>query len=88
MQLFVYPWHNINSKELVTAENFKAPENLQLFYRHLMQNQRIIPTAIGDSKLMAKTGRKISKIIEAGEESWRDCVPEESHAMVIRKLNR
>lgn len=88
VQLFVYPWHNINSKELVTAENFKAPENLQLFYRHLMQNQRIIPIAIGDSKLMAKTGRKISKMIEAGEESWRDWVPEESHAMVIRKLNR
>lgn len=88
VQLFVYPWHNTNSMELVTAENFKAPENWQYFYRHLLQNQRIVPIGVGDPSLLANTGRNIIKKIESGDETWRDWVPQEAHGMVERKLKR
>lgn len=88
VQLFVYPWHNTNSMELVTAENFKAPENWQHFYSHLLQNRRIIPIGVGDPSLLANTGRKILKKIDSGDNTWRDWVPEEAHGMVERKLKR
>ncbi|TVP81423.1 MAG: TonB-dependent receptor [Puniceicoccaceae bacterium] len=86
VQLFVYPWHNTHSMELVTAENFKAPKNWQHFYQHLMQNERIIPVGVGDPSLLANTGRKIMKKIKEGDASWQDWVPTEAHAMVERKL--
>lgn len=88
VQLFVYPWHNVHSMELVTAENFKAPENWQHFYTHLIQNERILPIGVGDPSLLANTGRKIMKMIEADDTSWRDWVPLEAHGMVERKLKR
>ncbi len=88
VQLFVYPWHNAHSRELVTAENFKAPENWQHFYTHLIQNERILPIGVGDPSLLANTGRKIMKMIEADDTSWRDWVPLEAHGMVERKLKR
>ncbi len=88
VQLFVYPWHNTSSMELVTAENFKAPKNWQYFYRHLMQNDRILPIGVGDPSLLANTGRKILKKIESNDNSWQAWVPEEAHPMVERKLKR
>jgi len=88
VQLFVYPWHNTKSMELVTAENFKAPKNWGYFYRHLMQNERIVPIGVGDPSLLANTGRTISKRIDSNDDTWRDWVPEEAHGMVERKLKR
>ena len=88
VQLLVYPWHNTSSKELVTAENFKAPKNWQYFYRHLIESDRILPIGIGDPSLLANTGRKILKKIESNDNSWQAWVPVEAHAMVERKLKR
>lgn len=84
VQLFVYPWHNTKSMELVTVENFKAPENWQYFYKHLMQNGRIRPIGVGDPRLLAMTSRKTMKLIEAGGIDWEQWVPEEAHQMVRR----
>jgi hypothetical protein len=84
VQLFVYPWHNTKSMELVTAENFKAPENWQYFYRHLMQNERIRSIGVGDPALLAVTSRKALKIILSGDPEWEKWVPKEAHVMVRR----
>jgi len=88
VQLFVYPWHNTRSMELVTAENFKAPASWEHFYQHLLQNQRILPIGIGDPGLLAKTSRKILKMIEEGNDDWINWVPSEAHDMVRRKSER
>lgn len=84
VQLFVCPWHNTTSMELVTAENFKAPENWQFFYQHLMQNKRIRSIGVGDPSLLAMTSRKTMKLIEAGGSEWERWVPVEAHPMVRR----
>ena len=88
VQLFVYPWHNTHSMELVTAENFKAPKNWQHFYTHLLENERILPIGVGDPGLLANTGRKVMRKIEANDASWREWVPVEAHGLVERKLKR
>jgi hypothetical protein len=86
VELFVYPWHNTRSKELVTADNFKAPENWQHFYQHLIQNQRVRSIGVGDPTLLANTGRKVFKMIEENDEEWEQWVPLEAHAMVRRHI--
>lgn len=88
VQLFVYPWHNTHSMELVTAENFKAPGSWEHFYQHLLQNKRILPIGVGDPSLLAKTSRKILKMIEEGDEDWQNWVPLEAHDMVRRRSER
>jgi len=84
VQLFVYPWHNTKSMELVTAENFKAPEDWQFFYQHLLHNKRVLAIGVGDPSLLAMTGRKVMKLIESGDPDWKKWVPEEAHQMVER----
>ncbi|MFP4283139.1 MAG: TonB-dependent receptor [Opitutales bacterium] len=86
VQLFVYPWHNTRSKELVTAENFRAPEDWHYFYQHLMQNERIRPVGVGDPALLTNTGRKVFAMIEAGDPAWKQWVPAEAHAMIERRM--
>jgi len=88
VQLYVYPWHNTKSKELVTADNFKAPKNWQYFYQHLMQNTRIRPIGVGDPSLLAMTSRKTVKIIESGEAGWEKWIPDEALDIVKRQYRR
>jgi hypothetical protein len=88
VQLYVYPWHNTQSKELVTADNFKAPDSWQYFYQHLMQNKRVRAIGVGDPALLAKTGRAVLKEIHSGAAGWEAWVPEEAQAMVRRRHER
>jgi hypothetical protein len=76
VQLYVYPWHNTQSKELVTADNFKAPDNWQFFYQHLMQNERVRAIGVGDPILLSKTGRNVLNDIHSGKAGWEVWVPE------------
>ncbi|MFP4069835.1 MAG: TonB-dependent receptor [Verrucomicrobiota bacterium] len=85
VDLYVYPWHNTRSKELVTADNFKAPPNWQYFYQHLIHNRRIRSVGVGDLSLLAKTGRNILRQIEEGEPGWEQWVPEAAQPIVRRQ---
>ena len=85
VNLYVYPWHNITSGELVTADNFKAPKNWELFYRHLRDNQRICAVGTGNPSLLAKTSRAVLRQIEAGDLDWKNWVPLEAQAIVERQ---
>ncbi len=86
--LYVFPWKNRKSGELVTAENFQAPEDSSHLYRHFIANGRIRPVEAGDESLLFHTGRDVCRMILANDESWRDLVPEkvwpiaERHAML------
>ena len=86
LQLYVYPWHNVRSKELVTAENFKAPENWQYFYQHLLQNDRVRAVGVGDPALLARTGRAVLESIRCGEPGWEAWVPDAVLELVRRRL--
>ncbi|HAV13169.1 MAG TPA: nicotinate-nucleotide adenylyltransferase [Opitutae bacterium] len=88
VQLFVYPWHNSQSKELVTASNFKAPEKWQHFYQHLIENERIHAIGVGNPALLSMTGRKTLKLIETGAAGWEEWVPQEALEMVKRQYKR
>lgn len=88
VQLYIYPWRNKKSNELVTAENFKAPEDWQLFYRHLFQQGRIRPIEVGNPKLLSMTGRNVLELIESGGNNWEPWVPTKVHSIVRRMQHK
>lgn len=85
LSLYVYPWGNRKSGELVTAENFNAPENLQHLYRYFLENGMIKTIPCGDKELLKYTGRDIQRMIAAGDETWKNLVPHQAHLAAIHQ---
>jgi hypothetical protein len=82
--LLVFPWKNRKTGELVTADNFQAPENCVHLYRHFVENGRIQGIGSGDESLLASTGRDVCRMILAGDRRWHDLVPENAWPMAER----
>ena len=83
LSLYVYPWGNRKSGEIITADNFKAPENLDHLYKHFHKNGMIHSIPCGDKGLLKFTGRDIQRMIAAGDETWKTLVPEQAHRTAI-----
>ncbi|MCP5535881.1 MAG: TonB-dependent receptor [Akkermansiaceae bacterium] len=83
LSLYVYPWGNRKSGELVTADNFKTPENLDHLYQHFRENGKIHPIPCGDKGLLKYTGRDIQRMIAEGDETWKSLVPEQAHRSAL-----
>ena len=79
--LLVYPWRNRNGGELVTADNFRAPEGLRHLYQHFFENGMIRSIACGNEELLEMTGRQIMANASDSKE-WKKWVPEEARALV------
>lgn len=79
LALYVYPWANRKSNELVTADNFKVTANLEHLYRYFRENKMIHPIPCGDSSLLQYTGRDVQRMIASGDDAWKVLVPEQAH---------
>jgi hypothetical protein len=77
----------LKSGELVTADNFDAPESWELFYRHLKDNHRICSVGTGDPSLLAKTSRAVMKQIMNKDSDWKNWVPKEALEIVERQFS-
>ena len=82
--LLVFPWKNRRTGELVTADNFLAPENCRHLYQHFAETGRIRGLACGDESLLAHTGRDVCRMILEDDERWRALVPESAWTMAGR----
>lgn len=82
LALYVYPWQNRTTGELVTAENFEVEEKLKDLYKHFMKNEMIKKIDCYNLDLLALTGRDIQRLIEAGDEEWRKWVPELAYSSI------
>jgi len=78
LSLYVYPWKNRKSKDLVTADNFQTPESLTHLYAYFRDQGMIHPIPCGDDLLLNYTGRDIQRMIADGEETWKSLVPEQA----------
>ncbi|NNC87423.1 MAG: TonB-dependent receptor [Akkermansiaceae bacterium] len=76
VRLFVYPWKNRRTGELVTAANFKAPDHLEHLYLHLRQHGLVVDVPCGDEGLLRYTSRDLENMKVAGDDTWKDFVPE------------
>ncbi len=82
--LEVFPWKNRKNGELVTAENFRAPEDSVNLYRHFLVNGRIRSVPCGNEEVLAYTGRDVCRMITSGDEKWKQLVPEVAWTMAKR----
>ncbi len=84
LSLLVFPWKNRHTGELVTAENFEPPPDCRFLYTHLTSNGKILGVPCPDEGLLRYTGRDMRRMIAAGDESWKQYVPETAHRVAAR----
>lgn len=80
-RFYVTPWINRRTGEYVTAGTYIAPEKYQYLYKHLLDNGDIISVPYFNQKLLFRTPRDIVQMINAGEECWKEYVPQEAFRM-------
>ena len=79
LALYVYPWKNRKSSDLVTAENFKTSPGLMHLYQHFLKNGMIHAIPCGDEELLQYTGRDVQRMIAGGDNLWKDLIPGQAH---------
>ena len=77
--LYVYPWRNRKTGELVDAKSFVPPEDSRSLYKYFLETGRVRAVPVGDESLLQFTGRDIQGMISAGGEEWKKYVPSEAH---------
>lgn len=77
--LYVYPWKNRKTGELVDAKSFVPPEDSRSLYKYFLETGRVRAVPVGDEKWLQYTGRDIQEMIEEGDSTWREYVPEVAH---------
>jgi hypothetical protein len=81
--LYVYPWKNSETGEVVTAETFEAPPPLRHLYAYLLDNHRVEPIRDTTPADLSILPRDVLERLQEGDPSWEELVPAEV-ARVIR----
>ncbi|MGJ8657442.1 MAG: TonB-dependent receptor [Akkermansiaceae bacterium] len=85
LSLYVYPWKNRQTGELVTTEVFKIEAHLSHLLQYFRENKMIQDVECSDEELLAYTGRDILKMIQDGDDSWKDQVPSFAHKVALHQ---
>lgn len=80
-QFYVTPWINRKTNEFVTANTYRAPDKYKHLYQHLLSNGDIVDVPYFNQKLLFRTPRDIMRMIQEGDENWKDYVPKEAFRM-------
>jgi hypothetical protein len=75
--LYVYPWKNSDTREVITAETFRAPEPLRHLYAYLLDNHRIEAIRNVTPADLSILPRDVLARVQEGDPSWEDLVPVE-----------
>lgn len=75
--LFVYPMRrDDNPDDIITCEDFTVPDNLKYFYRHLLENNKILPVEKYNDANMHIWPEDVLQQIKKGPGTWEKTVPE------------
>ena len=80
-KFYVTPWINRSTGEFVTAGTYRAPEKYRYLYQHLRENDDVVEVPYFNQKLLFRTPRDIIRMIEAGDEQWKEYVPQAAYRM-------
>lgn len=80
VRLYVYPWQNRKTGELVTARNFRPPEKYKHLYEYFLDRGLLVDVPCGDHSLLEFTSRDLERMKDEGDERWHEFVPEEALA--------
>ncbi len=82
MRLYVYPWCNPNSGEMVTTEHFSVPAHLTRFYEHLAANGLIVGLEPSAGIDHARMPAEVLSRLQSGESGWEELVPPEAARLI------
>jgi hypothetical protein len=75
VKLYVYPWQNPRTKELITADNLRPPAGLERLYAHLRENGFIEPLPASPGEPLHVLPQDVLEKIGRGDASWEALVP-------------
>ncbi len=76
MKIYLYPYYDKESGELLTSNNLKVDASEKELYKYFKNNKRIIDITDYQEENLHIYSRNILKQIAMGEEGWEDKVPE------------
>ena len=74
-RLYVYPHLDLESGKLITAEEYPVAPGLKHLYQHLLENRSVQGIKNYHRELVGIRRLDVLAKIEAGDESWEECVP-------------
>ena len=84
--IFVFPMRrNNNPNDIITTENFPAPEHLKYFYAHLVANKKILPIEEYNDANMHIWSEKVLEQLKHGPGQWQASVPDAVATEIISR---
>ncbi len=77
LKLYVYPFRNPETQELITVETLDVQPPLHLLYRYLVERGGIVQLAGYNADYLPIFARDALRKIAAGEPGWESMVPKE-----------
>ncbi len=75
VKLYVYPWRNPATGELVRADTFTVPERLRHLYAYLLENRFVEPLEPSPGADLSVMPAQVMALIKAGDPAWERLVP-------------
>lgn len=75
LKMYLYPWRDEKTDELLTSENAPIYPRLKPLYGYLTFNKRIVDIKHYDREILHIYSRQVLKMIRDGEEGWEEMVP-------------
>jgi hypothetical protein len=77
VKIYVYPWRNAATGEVVTAESFEVPPQLGHLYAYLRENGFIEALEAPPDIDLSVMPQRVLALIQAGDPAWERLVPPE-----------
>ncbi|MEW5981799.1 MAG: TonB-dependent receptor [Acidobacteriota bacterium] len=75
VKLYIHPWRDARTGDLVTAETFDPPPHFHHLYAHLLDNKYIEPVRDFSEAGLSLLPRDILGELQAGDPAWENLVP-------------
>jgi hypothetical protein len=85
VRIYVYPWRNKATGELVGAGTFVVPQRLGHLFAYLRENHYVESLDAAPDAELSVMPRQVAAMIEAGDPAWERYVPREAIAVIKEK---
>jgi hypothetical protein len=75
VKLYVYPWLNRETGQIITLENFQPAEPIKHLYAHLLANGFLEPIRNYNADYLAVSSGGVIERLRAGDVTWEKQVP-------------
>jgi hypothetical protein len=76
VKLYVYPWLNRETGQVITLDNFQPPEPIKHLYAHLLANGCLEPIRTFNPDYLAVSSSGVLDKLQKGDAAWEKQVPD------------